>query len=104
MDKPKRNIWLRLAVAGLILYIMILYLFGGSGYFALRKMERHLDSLSVVRDSLNVQLEELQKRVELLKAGDLFAVEEAARSLEMARPGEEVIIIQIDTSSGNGDY
>ncbi len=86
-----------------ILAVMILmgytYFLGDSGYFALKEMHDHLDSLIVVRDSLDAQLDDMKRRIELLEKGDHLAIEEAARDREMAKPGEELIIIQFDTTT-----
>ena len=89
----------RIFILMVIIFMGYTYFFGESGYFALNNMHSHLDSLIVVRDSLNIQLEEMKRRIELLEKGDLQAVEEVARSREMAKPGEQLIIIQFDTTA-----
>ena len=89
----------RLLILTVIIFMGYMYFFGESGYFALQKMHNHLDSLIVVRDSLNIQLEDMERRIELLEKEDPQAIEEAARSREMAIPGEELIIIQFDTTA-----
>ena len=97
----KRRIkWGRLLLLlTIVLLLACLYFFSKHGYFALRRMQEKADSLAVMKDSLEIKLEELNLRIELLLQNDPETIEAEARRLGLAKPGEEVIIIQVDSSN-----
>ena len=85
-----------------IIVVIILgysYFFSKHGYFALKRMEHKADSLMMLLDSLAKKLEEINKKIELLEKGDPEIIEKEARDLGMAKEGEELMIIQVDSSA-----
>ena len=85
-----------------ILIVIILgyfYFFSKHGYFALKRMEQKADSLMMLQDSLKQKLEDITRKIELLEKGDPETIEKEARDLGMAKEGEELMIIQIDSSA-----
>jgi cell division protein FtsB len=90
----------RLIVFLLVVVILsYMYFFGKHGYFALKKMQRREDSLQVVQDSLMRELDSLQKSILWLKSNEPDIIEKEARRLGMAKTGEELIIVQVDSSA-----
>ena len=79
------------------------YLFGQHGYTTLVELQKREDSLMVVRDSLLAEYEIANEKVEYLKKGDPEAILEEARRLNLTFPDEEMIIINIDSSSVGGE-
>ena len=62
-------------------------------------MEQKADSLMMLQDSLAKKLEEINKKTELLEKHDPETIEKEARDLGMAKEGEELLIIQVDSST-----
>jgi len=75
------------------------YLFGERGLTSLHGLKQQEDSLATMRDSLQVEYENLQKRLKHLQLQNPETIEEEARNLNMAKPEEELIILQIDSSA-----
>ena len=53
----------------------------------------------LLQDSLAKKLEEINKKTELLEKHDPETIEKEARDLGMAKEGEELLIIQVDSST-----
>lgn len=79
-----------------------LYLFGHHGYTTLVDLQKREDSLVVVRDSLLLEYKTASERVGYLKEGDPAAILDEARRLNLSFPEEEMIIINVDSSSVAG--
>jgi cell division protein FtsB len=75
-----------------------MYFFGSHGFFALRKLDHRIDSLQVVADSLIQEREETEARIKQVQVQNPEIIDEEARRLGMAKAGEELIIVQIDSS------
>ena len=88
-------------IVGLILLLLLSYsyFFGTHGVTTLKKMQARADSLTVMRDSLANEYERMMKRIVKLEEGDPDMIEEEARNLNLAAPGEEMIIINIDSTT-----
>ena len=97
MAKIKKG---RLLVTVIILIILIYsYFLSKHGYFALKRMEQKADSLMMLQDSLAKKLEEINKKTELLEKHDPETIEKEARDLGLAKEGEELLIIKVDSST-----
>ena len=85
--------------SALLIFLLCLYLFGSHGFLALQRMEARVDSLKSANDSLQYQLEQLEAGIRKLKKAEPSIIEEQARNLGLAKEGEKLIIIQVDSSS-----
>ena len=64
-------------------------------------MQSRADSLSAMRDSLAVEYQRMIRRIEELEKGNPEMIEDEARNLNLVYPGEEMIIINIDSTDTN---
>ena len=85
----------------LVLVLSYFYLFGTHGIATLRVMQSRADSLSTMRDSLAVEYQRMIRRIEELEKGNPEMIEDEARNLNLVYPGEEMIIINIDSTDTN---
>ena len=85
----------------LVLVLSYFYLFGTHGIATLRVMQSRADSLSAMRDSLAVEYQRMIRRIEELEKGNPEMIEDEARNLNLVYPGEEMIIINIDSTDTN---
>lgn len=85
----------------LILVLGYFYFFGTHGIATLRVMQARADSLSTMRDSLAVEYQRMIRRIEELEKGNPAMIEDEARNLNLVYPGEEMIIINIDSTDVN---
>lgn len=98
MKKKPKKIGKLIFIVLILVTLLYLYFFGNHGYFALRRMENKADSLKALNDSLEVNLKELQARLDLLEKNDPQVIEEEARKLGLAGEEEGMIIVQVDSS------
>lgn len=96
---PRLNRKGKLLLAAIAIIVFgLYYMFGARGAVKLNKMRSDADSLSALKDSLTVENGRLEKRIEHLKQQNPETIESEARSLNMSKPDEELIIIHIDSS------
>jgi len=98
LKKKPKKIGKLIFIVLILVTLLYLYFFGNHGYFALRRMENKADSLKALNDSLEVNLKELQARLDLLEKNDPQVIEEEARKLGLAGEEEGMIIVQVDSS------
>jgi cell division protein FtsB len=98
LKKKPKKIGKLIFIVLILVTLLYLYFFGNHGYFALRRMENKADSLKALNDSLEVNLKELQARLDLLEKNDPQVIEEEARKLGLAGEDEGMIIVQVDSS------
>lgn len=99
MAKSPRKKGKPLLYAAAAVILALMYFFGDHGYVALRKMQRQADSLAVQADSLSRELEKTKDEIKMLERGEDLIIESEARELGLTKEGEEVIIIQIDSTA-----
>ena len=95
-----RKVWI-IAALVLVLVLSYFYFFGTHGVATLHRMQARADSLSTMRDSLAIEYQTMIQRIEELEKGNPEMIEDEARNLNLVHPGEEMIIINIDSTLVN---
>ncbi len=81
-----------------MLVLSYFYFFGTHGIATLHRMQARSDSLATTCDSLAAEYQRMIQRIEELERGNPEMIEDEARNLNLVHPGEEMIIINIDST------
>jgi len=92
-----KKIWI-IAALVLVLVLSYFYFFGTHGIATLRQMQARADSLASMHDSMAKEYQDMIQRIEELEKGNPEMIEDEARNLNLVHPGEEMIIINIDST------
>ena len=85
------RLWILL---GIIVVILLIFLFGGDGLWHSFFLKRQIDALEVKIDSLETVNAQMKQRIEGLRNRDPDIIEEEARSQGMIKPGEKVYLMR----------
>lgn len=96
LASPGMKLSFLLALGGGLLWFVL----GDQGLLVHKRLRVTLDSLETRSRQLQARIDWYRGRNERLKANDPFTLEEEARLMGMARPGEEIIRVALppDTS------
>jgi cell division protein FtsB len=91
----------RLTLLALVLAVAAWFVLRDHGLLDHARLRDNLDSLRKRADHLQTRIDWYRGRNERLAEGDSFTLEEEARHLGMARPGEELyrVVLPEDTAS-----
>jgi|GEM_PF-2062319 len=95
LASPGMKLSLVLALAGGLAWFVL----GDQGLLVHTRLRGTLDSLENRSRQLQARIEWYRSRTERLKANDAFTLEEEARLMGMARPGEEILRIALPADS-----
>lgn len=87
--RKKPTLWIVLA---LVIVLVLAFLFYGDGLWYTFKFKKQVVEMEVRTDSLKELNTKMRARIEKLKVGDSFAIEEEARSHGMVMKGEKVYV------------
>ena len=69
------------------------YLFGPSGLQMMLRLEQENEHLANKLERLAHEVEDWEKKVEVLRSGDFYKEQIARQQLQMARPGDEIYLM-----------
>ncbi len=77
------------------------FFLGGNGYLKLRRMNNEIERLRAEHDSLQLEIDSVKSAIKALRKGDKETIEFYAREWQLVKPGEDIILIEIDSSGYN---